>query len=486
VKEAIEALERIGGEAISGLQQTVHHTNSTTRVRAVRALARIAEREDAAIPILVNCLLEKDPWVRLEAILGLHDIGPRGVLAASSLKQRLKDSHNLLRLGANLALAAIDPVYEIRLDRQVADLVTAVNSWDIRVVDGACRILDRMGAAARPAFDALIILLSRQWDPPARLIELLAKLAEHDPTLVVRLADLAGNSRSRPELRQRAAEALLVAANSFNVPVPNLVQLCQTVQWSEKNPELLKLAKKVLPSTEGVMVLAKFVTSPKYPFECQDIFDGDVFARWQAAEALASVPSDQFDLAVPALVAALADPVKIVRDVAAQSLKRLVPERAVVMSPRSEHHFRKCPIKHICVGSRSAGQGDRRACRIAAAAMAAGVSLEVALEVSGKCAYRGNRGFAALLGDLAGASVRNVWTWSFPPWSQTLAALVTQADQSDRIMVVDLRASFTSDSALTATVWNRVVHDPSLGQAFEVNSYPYRDWIVTSRFELES
>lgn len=87
---AVDALARIGPEAIPALTQALRHANPRTRQAAAKSLARMGPAAKAAIDDLIAALDDEDEDVRKQAIRTLGQIGPDAAAAIPALVNELK------------------------------------------------------------------------------------------------------------------------------------------------------------------------------------------------------------------------------------------------------------------------------------------------------------------------------------------------------------------------------------------------------------
>jgi HEAT repeat protein len=86
IKEtAVDALGRIGGQAVPTLVNTLNDPNPRVRAEAARALARIGPEATEAVPALIARLDDPDEEVRQAAARALGQVGPAAATAVPAL-----------------------------------------------------------------------------------------------------------------------------------------------------------------------------------------------------------------------------------------------------------------------------------------------------------------------------------------------------------------------------------------------------------------
>ena len=92
-KEAMEALERMGGEAVEPLIRALTDPNDNTRVCAALALGDAAKQANdrRAIEPLRGALKDANRWVRLHSAGSLTKIDPSETQAIQLLKEAAQD-----------------------------------------------------------------------------------------------------------------------------------------------------------------------------------------------------------------------------------------------------------------------------------------------------------------------------------------------------------------------------------------------------------
>ena len=97
----------IGVTAVPQLVRSLGNADGWVRALAVRELSKFGNLVPAVIPALVKCLEDTDPGVRAEAVESLGKLGSRAVGVRSCLEQLLRDPCELVRERTQTALTAI-------------------------------------------------------------------------------------------------------------------------------------------------------------------------------------------------------------------------------------------------------------------------------------------------------------------------------------------------------------------------------------------
>lgn len=168
---AADALQRSGAAAVEFLAQSLTSTDTTTRLLAVRALARIGAEADGA---------------------------------AAAVKALVDDADPHIRRYARLALFLADPAHR---DQRYATVIEALAEADPRdEFDALVRIFRESPPHRRSVFPRLLELVSRK--QPPRFAELVERLRDRLPALPARLAESLANE----QVAVRAATVEMLAA----------------------------------------------------------------------------------------------------------------------------------------------------------------------------------------------------------------------------------------------------------------------------------
>jgi HEAT repeat protein len=109
--EAVQALGRLGPDAVPALLEATKDNKSPETVEALGAIGPGAK---AAVPALVTLLTDPDTFLRRAAAGALANIGPDAHEASSALVTALKDGDPVVRQRAAAALKRVDPVAAIK------------------------------------------------------------------------------------------------------------------------------------------------------------------------------------------------------------------------------------------------------------------------------------------------------------------------------------------------------------------------------------
>lgn len=155
-RRAVNVLARVGASArpaTAVLLRVLNDNNRDLRRDACRALVSVGPQTQVPIPVLVECLKERQDElagpVRAWACLSAAAIGPPAMDALPSLMDALRDREANVRAAAALALARLGPA-------AVPILVGGLDHLDREVRAGSAAALGGMGAAARRAVDPLL------------------------------------------------------------------------------------------------------------------------------------------------------------------------------------------------------------------------------------------------------------------------------------------------------------------------------------------
>ena len=200
--EAVEALGRIGPEAIPPLTELLRDKEVWVRLKAAIALGMIGPEAKAAVPALTELLKDKYSQVRLVAAMTLGDIGPEAKAAVPALTELLKDEDSEVLASAASFLVRIDP-------EKAKILISVLKDMDrkagLSVRQAAAKALGKIGPEAKTAIPALTELLK---DKEVRLdvAEALGKIGPEAKTAVPALTELLKDEKQ--QVQDAATEAL--------------------------------------------------------------------------------------------------------------------------------------------------------------------------------------------------------------------------------------------------------------------------------------
>jgi len=97
---AVDALARIGDDAVQPLIETLSDPDPGARASAARALARMGPKAEPAVPALIVALKDEDRDVRQSAARALGQIGPGAHAAIPALIEAMRETE-----------AAVDATY---------------------------------------------------------------------------------------------------------------------------------------------------------------------------------------------------------------------------------------------------------------------------------------------------------------------------------------------------------------------------------------
>ena len=203
-------------EPVDEYVRGIRHASAPVRIRAARALAKLASPPRDAFAVLVAAVNDPEQGVREASVQAL---GAYGQHALPTLARFLDHPDKYVRRNAVWAIGKFGPAARIA----IPGLCNALRDGDPRTAAGAAQALGSMGAIAGPAVTALVdamrgtnVVLCRlaakslsQIGAPA-LESLMANLRHHDPFV-----------------RAEAALALGWMGASAEVAVSELVQLVE-------------------------------------------------------------------------------------------------------------------------------------------------------------------------------------------------------------------------------------------------------------------
>lgn len=194
----------VQAQSLDRLVEQLTAADLETRQEAARRLSLLRAGAQPALPALIRALSDSDDRVREHAVTALLAIGPAAAPAADALAERIRRdpspdvrkyaTYTLSRIGSPGADAALptvlealrDPDDSVRLGAAVA--VEALDPWSGRPLgelsealngEGLSRLraasaLSKLGIGAAPALDAVVAALISDPDPSVRLLLLVA------------------------------------------------------------------------------------------------------------------------------------------------------------------------------------------------------------------------------------------------------------------------------------------------------------------------
>jgi len=106
--EALEQLEQFGDELIPGLIECLADRHPDVRRQAVNMLAAARPRSDVAVPNLIERLTDDDWLVVTSVILALGDFGPLAAVAIPQVEPWLESPNEYLQLLAATTIIRLD------------------------------------------------------------------------------------------------------------------------------------------------------------------------------------------------------------------------------------------------------------------------------------------------------------------------------------------------------------------------------------------
>jgi HEAT repeat protein len=124
---------------------------SPDRESVDRAVRKLVELGEPAVPVLIPALRDPEAKVRTAAASALWGLGPQAKAAVPVLAEALADADDGVRVGVAMALESVGP----EAAPAVPALARAVRDRDGNVRLWAAKALGHIGSPARPALAAL-------------------------------------------------------------------------------------------------------------------------------------------------------------------------------------------------------------------------------------------------------------------------------------------------------------------------------------------
>ncbi len=103
----LSGLKSEASDVEPALRQALSDASGSVRVAAAAALGK-QDRHAAGLPTLVECLVDKNDWVRHAAMQAMDDYGPRAARARPEVEKALQDNNEYVVRIANHFLAQQD------------------------------------------------------------------------------------------------------------------------------------------------------------------------------------------------------------------------------------------------------------------------------------------------------------------------------------------------------------------------------------------
>jgi len=315
---------------VSKLVITLKDSDRRVRSTAAEALGDIGPAAKEAVPALIAALKDSEWHVRDSAEEALEDIGPAAKKAVPALIAALKDSDKKVREFAAKSLGEIGPAAK----KAVPALIALHSDWSVR--EAALSALRKMGLKAVPALIAEL----KDSNSSARKFaaEALGKIGpaakEAVPALIAALKDSEWN------VRDSAEEALEDIGPAAKKAVPALIAALKDSDWKVRKfaakalGEIGPAAKKAVPALialhsdwidrEAALSALRKMGLEAVPALIAALKDSDRKVRESAAKALGDIGPAAKE-AVPALIAALKDGDRFVQSLAAKVLGEIGP-----------------------------------------------------------------------------------------------------------------------------------------------------------------
>jgi len=147
---AVQSLIQLGGESSTAvLCDAVNHPQEDVRKEAMKALGKLGQAAESAVPVLIGVLRSNDA-LKVEAMSALGSIGSGAQAAIPELALLLGDEFRV-SMAAKQALAKIDPNADV-----LEILAAAAQSNDLTTAVRAAKALGGMSAQASNVVPVLI------------------------------------------------------------------------------------------------------------------------------------------------------------------------------------------------------------------------------------------------------------------------------------------------------------------------------------------
>jgi len=107
--DALDELEHLGANLISGLIECLSDGHPNVRQLAVQLLAAARPRSNVAVPFLIERLADEDWLIVTSTILYLGGFGPLAIEAVPQIEPWLESPNEYLRLLAATTIVKLDP-----------------------------------------------------------------------------------------------------------------------------------------------------------------------------------------------------------------------------------------------------------------------------------------------------------------------------------------------------------------------------------------
>jgi HEAT repeat protein len=275
---ALARVARGSNEVVHALMDAVADPNSSIRLSAIDALARIGPDAAAAIDPLIKELKDQseDPIVRQHAAHALARIGPEQSEVTEALTGAL-DSGDPKVEGAVVS-ALVETKVATKQDentvRTLHDLTSQLSAGSATTRRSAIEALGRLGPRAQAAVPSLVEVLSSKQEEAEIRQEAAAAIGSIGPfarSAVAPLIELLKNEQENPEARASAIEALGQIGPAAREALPALIQ---TVRQGD--PQLRPLA---------LLAMERIGPAPKSPIPAfkEAVSSASLEARGSAA-----------------------------------------------------------------------------------------------------------------------------------------------------------------------------------------------------------
>jgi HEAT repeat protein len=265
-------------------------------------LEKIVQRDDRAVPWLIDAMNDEDDDMRLCAIFTLGQIGPKSQSAASAVLAVMKDKNEILRCHAAMALKRIEP----KNLSAVPVMIAALQDESPTLRRLALSYLKDVGPDARLAVPALIKIIQSSEHSGARS-DAIYVLGEIGPEARAAVPALLRAQRDEIYIADAAARAVSKIGGSA---VPPLVDALQNGNELSRIHAANLLGRIGSPAAISVPVLIDALQD-----ESRDV-------RYAAVRALGNIGPNAKEAITP-LIKTLQDDQSLVREAADYALKQI-------------------------------------------------------------------------------------------------------------------------------------------------------------------
>jgi|GEM_PF-1232651 len=233
---AVQSLIQLGGESSTAvLCDAVNHPQEDVRKEAMKALGKLGQAAESAVPVLIGVLRSNDA-LKVEAMSALGSIGSGAQAAIPELALLLGDEFRV-SMAAKQALAKIDPNADV-----LEILAAAAQSNDLTTAVRAAKALGGMSAQASNVVPVLIEQLqSPEPEVVAAAVTALGSMGKAGHQAIPTLVALIGSNV--PNVRIAVVNTLGTMKAEEELVIPNLAKALE-----DANADVVKAVLKALRS----------------------------------------------------------------------------------------------------------------------------------------------------------------------------------------------------------------------------------------------